>query len=242
MFFDVVKSHWKESFDFFKWQNLRLMMLASLNNFRRALVIFAKELWGFVFLLFCFQVLDINVLLFHIRDQLGIINFLAVNCLKIATVVGFFFFLLSVRPSVELKDRSYFLKYLPRVWGAALLALVTPAYALPFLVVSVLFFIDLRDNAPSLLLAVKNSFKFCFHFFPSILGLTLFSLIPFYIFSVNIKERIATTLVHMPAAIYLVLPTVTFLFGVMFKALLISLCVMYYIKVKHAHHRLFFNN
>ena len=77
MFFDEVRSYWKESFDFFKWQNLRLMILASLNNFRRAAGIFAKELWFFVVILFCLQAFEIlNALIFHIKDSWTGVDFL----------------------------------------------------------------------------------------------------------------------------------------------------------------------
>lgn len=243
MFFDEVRSYWKESFDFFKWQNLRLMILASLNNFRRAAGIFAKELWFFVVILFCLQAFEIlNALIFHIKDSWTGVDFLVPIYLNIGSILGFFFFLLAVRPAVERKDGAYFLKYMLRFLGVLFFALALPAYLLPLQVVSILFLVDLPISFSSFFSAIKNGVVFCIYFLPAIVALSVCSLVPWYLFSITLSEHILVASMVKPIALVVALPIASFLFGVVFKALLIAVCVMYYIKVKHAHHRLFFSN
>ncbi|QQR48803.1 hypothetical protein IPF37_04550 [bacterium] len=116
------------------------MLLASLNNLRRAAGIFATELWFFVVILFCLQLFDIlNLFVFNIQDSWTGVDFLVPMYLNIASLLGFFFFLLAVRPSVERKDDAYFLKYMFRFFGVMLILAFIPSYLLPLQVVSIFF-------------------------------------------------------------------------------------------------------
>gem|GEM_PF-3822344 len=132
---------WKESIELLKWKNLRLILLASLNNFRRSLITFIKY-FGWIALFLPFVKTPITTALW-------------VLCVQ-------FIFILSSRASIEIKNYKYFLTYSPYFWGVFLLCFIFA----PIGWISSFFFVDSKNNSRNLVLAFKNGIKFTIYYLP----------------------------------------------------------------------------
>src|SRR3990172_6918731 len=111
----VLSTFWKESLEFFSLGNAKLFVLATLNNFKNSLTCFLKHFWWMFAIVIIAQQMDFLV-----------VQFVALFFLN-------FFFILAVRPSVELKNYRYFMQYTEKV----------PAYFLivfSFIIFWVIFF------------------------------------------------------------------------------------------------------
>ncbi|MFH1643720.1 MAG: hypothetical protein ABIA74_00910 [bacterium] len=119
MFLKFVLNKWLESLTFFKWNNLSLLFLASLNAFKRSFLIILKYFWWFGLFLFAF---DYVIESFFAMDPFE--SFLSVSLLILRYLFFMlfsFFAFMVVRASVERKDFRYFIKYIHRIGGFLLI-------------------------------------------------------------------------------------------------------------------------
>jgi len=235
MDFDVYASYWKEVFNFFKWKNFKLFGLASLNNFRRSLLLVGTHFWFVIALI-------LGIKLYFLTQRM-----LMRELFDIAIGIGLFFHLLAARPSVGLKDKSYFLSHLGKIWIFLLFFLFLPKVLFPFFVLATLFFLDMDFSVESLLHSFKNSFVFCVSCFPTLVTISLGFSIPIYlisyvdaIFSMGMVEQLAQTTIIEGIVPIIILPTIATTLLMLVQALFISACTIYYVKIKHARHNLFF--
>jgi hypothetical protein len=175
------------------------MLLASLNNFQRSALVSFKYFWWLI------------LLVGFIRNPL---------VLLLWSLVIQFIFLLSARPSIEIKNISYFVKYTPYIWGCFLLETLFP----PFNNIASFFFLDSKNNGSSFASAAKNGFLLFIYFLP--VTLTFSAMLIFIIPNLCM-------FLPMPFGIIIAL-----LFNLFFASFL----SIYYTKIKHGNYHLFFNN
>lgn len=255
MSFDLIKIHWSNALDFFKLQNSKLFVLATLNNFIRSLKIICTEfsalLIGMIFSKLCMMywmyqstvlMYEFGVYTFGILPTLSLIIFFAL------VVFVTFFFCLAARPSIGLKNRRYFGSFLVKFWGFALFYMLIPELLFPFLIMSVLFFLDLTNKPISLINALINGFKSYIYFLPVTLFLSVLYIIPLYaLISLDlVSQRVMFRFVETKSVsdffiYFALLPSVIFIVMMLYKFLLTSACTIYYVKIKHANHQTFFD-
>lgn len=288
MRFEDIAVTWKDSLSLLAWKELRLLLLASLNNFRRALKLTIKHFWWlwalwfvaltlplfFSVILTPHQLFDPIVLEkvpfalppYRLHDTAWIFGSFMVMTLAFSTIdalIGFTYYL-STRASVEAKNFSYYLRYLPKIafffvaqliigLGLAPLALIpvlftsNPSHtAIATSIISMLFsalpllvgytFLDL-DHA-KILHVLKKGFALFIHFFPLIFVFSFFYMV--------ILLLLYGVTILLLACIAIPSVTIAIVFCLFFiQALIISLlqCSCYatlYIKIKHSHPNLFF--
>ncbi len=249
-------SYWKDSLQFFIQKNLKLFILATLNNFQRSLVIMAKNFWWQIILFLIFKLLMHDyAFLFQGSSKTAwfplVLRSLGMGGFIVASLYMLFFFILAVRPSMELKNYTYFNRYQHYLWGFFLLYLFMHIVALPnllpFIIISTLFFTDLQSSHEHLTLALKNGLKVFLYFLPIITTFLLIycgaSLGLSYLESI---VRIASQNSYqtgnlLEKIMYVgIIPLMLTTLAMLFKFLYIASLGIYYIKIKHQHHSLFF--
>lgn len=255
MSFDTIKMHWSNALDFFKLQNFKLFTLATLNNFLRSLKILFKEFTGLLIIMLvsklCYAYyVEASRLLMGGSEKslLNLFFILSLALFFVSTTLITFFFVLAARPSIELKNRRYFITHCVQFWGFVLLCFFIPQLFYPFLVMSILFFLDLKNRPISLYHAIKNGFKSYIYFLPVTFFLSVLFILPLHgimyldFLSQHFILTFATTQHISDFLIYFIsFPTMIFIAFLLYTFLFTSACTIYYVKIKHAHHQLFFN-
>ncbi len=168
---------WKDSINLLAWKELRLLILASLNNFRRALHLTITYLWWLwaLWLILLMAPLWFNVILtpHQIFDvfifakvpwalptfRLHEVRYLFWSFMGLFFMVDtitYFSYFLSTRASIEAKDFSYYRAYLPKIiwfFTAQLLALfcLAPLNMLPALLGNNIHVISIAQTIISVL-------------------------------------------------------------------------------------------
>ncbi|KKQ49742.1 MAG: hypothetical protein US69_C0002G0017 [candidate division TM6 bacterium GW2011_GWF2_38_10] len=116
---------WKESASWLAWRELRLLLLASLNTFRRALQLMIRyfgwlfALWIVAFLVMTltdplfFSNANFESMVFNISSEQAVAGGMPLSALLIAFCEYIFIYaaFLSTRASIEAKDVSYYKRY-----------------------------------------------------------------------------------------------------------------------------------
>ena len=254
-------AQWKESFSLFRWREFKPFILASLLAFIRACkFIFTYVWWVFVVLFFliaglaccgfhgahqnapfdfiptffssCFRAQGIRA--FLATASLIILIYVTLMALHIITV-------LAIRPSLEIKNKNYLIKYFPKF--PAFLVLLIPFNLLQLLFPSLLFFADASNSFDAFMQSLWRGIKFMVHFLPISLFIVLAgNLLMFLLASTGGLLGIGITLL-LPSLKAFAFTTTVFLFfftsfiGFIFFAAMFS---VYYTKIKHSHHQVFF--
>ena len=235
---------WKEAIEFFGWENLKVFMLATLNTFKRSLMLFLKYFWWMIAIMMIAQYSGFY-------RQVSLFLFFSS-----------FISILMVRPSIESKNLTYFLGYGKKIPGYFLIIFFFIAFTLiinqcmffflwllgipsfssntlflplsPILIAS-FFFIDVKSDITHLVKSVFNSLKFCLYFFPVICALILFERLIFLCFGFS-RELIGGTNSSGGMIFYVIIWAIAYLLTLLpFSAL-----AVYYTKIKHNHFPLFF--
>lgn len=191
---------WKASVQLLKWENLKLILLAGINNFLRSTKLtlqFGWWLMPFYFLPGIHAPLANANFSTYLSEWL--VHFLA---LKTITIL----YILTCRPSLERKDLIYLKKYAHAI--PPLLVFIFTAtifFSLSFIfLISAFFFLDSEQKPINIFKSILNSFKFAIYFpaiiFPFIiLNLFEYSLFlaglngnntPFYLLPVDLMSII----------------------------------------------------
>lgn len=200
MDFNGIFSVWKECWGWLSMDDVKKMMLISINNFiqsiRDLLSTFYFLLVVAVFLWVSFFVYGLQLIagasIFPSSILANIFLLVSGVCSAVSTILFGLWYLVSVRPSRERKDRTHFEKMLYRRQFKLLLAVMAflafqgflscfvPRIlklliidSLPLFTFAALFYLDQDSSFSSLGLAAKNSIVMCLYFFPylAVLGL-----------------------------------------------------------------------
>lgn len=249
-------SHWKESFQFFSKNNIKIFILATLNNFQRSLRILIKNFWWQIILFILFKLLTHDyAYFFQSSSQTAwsplILRSLGMGGFVVASLYMLFFFVLSVRPSIEIKNYAYFNRYQQYLWGFFILYLsiyfLSIPYFFPFAILSTFFFTDLKSTPLCFSQSLKNG-VLCFLNFLPIIGLFFVlygaGIILSYKLDGLVYNLLTTSSVDgniIEKLLYVVLlPIVATILTTLMKFLYIASLGIYYIKLKHQYHSLFF--
>jgi hypothetical protein len=245
-----ILDYWEESFQLLKWNNLKLILLAGLNNFLRS----GKLTLHFGWWLAPFLLLPILHTVaaetsFAISLVESMIMILALNLI-------FFIYILSSRASLERKDLAYFKIYSAAMPGLLGLVFISSFFAGfgPVLFLASFFFMDSKLGFRDVLESVLNGIKFLLYF-PAvvvpfiILNWLLFSFFAFiipttlYNLSLITPAEIPSNIAYLlmiitphPLVISVSIITLAFMFLSFFQMSLLSIL---YTKIRHTYPDLF---
>jgi hypothetical protein len=235
---------WQESIDFFGWENFKVFVLATLNTFKRTVLLTLKYFW---WMFACMIILQWFGFYFSYVPLLLLLSFLAV---------------LTARPSVEPKNIHYFLGYakklpgylvivsffiLGTLVGNLLLFLLTwffqitifsiPYFFLPLtpVYIAALFFGDAKNSLFSAVQSVFKSNKLCYDFFPVVIVFILFERLIFACLGLSVMLMSQTDTMGG-----LVFYSLVWIFVYLLTLLPVTALAIYYTKIKHNHFSMFF--
>lgn len=134
MNFKLILTKWVEALTYLKWRNFSLLVLISLNTFKRSIFIVFKYFWWFGLFLFAFDYL-INIFYGdHFIISIFILRYFFFSLFS-------FFVYLIVRASIERKDSDYLLKYLNRIFGFLLIPIVVFGFSFSFIYLMIYYFL-----------------------------------------------------------------------------------------------------
>jgi len=143
MDFKLILTKWTEALSFFKWQNFSLLVLVSLNTFRRSLFIVFKYFWWFGLFLFAFD--------YFMKIFYGHYFMIPILILRYFFFSLFSFFVyLIVRASIELKNSEYIIKYLNRIFGFLLIPILVfgTSFSLIYMIIYYTLGVSFIDSFP----------------------------------------------------------------------------------------------
>lgn len=246
----TVSSYWKEACGLFQWQSLKLLLRASLNLWHKALVTLVKEWWlllsiiiiakGYVLTRFCSLCMDPRM-----APSFVLSGWLSCITLSLSSFIIFFLGILSLRPSIEPKTKSYFYLYGKLWWQVLLLSFFTPsAFILgSFPIIAALFFFDSSSSAEGWANALLNALKLCIFFFPVSFFISLLNMgsgilrIFSVLFSWLCQQQVTSSTAYL-----LILGSFFATVGIIASLFFYALCTAFYIKIKHTYPTLFHNN
>jgi hypothetical protein len=224
---------WKESLDIFQRANLKLFVLAILNNFMRSGMLLVQRFWWLLVLWLAAAWISLAIG----TSSYAFLVFLAPLPNFIIRTLILYVMIMTVRPSMEAKDYGYYWKYFTCLWAVVLLNLFyKESFFIPLLVPTLLFFLDSDQSPLSLINSVAKTLKMILFFLPVLTIITLVIAllnVPTYFFA-----HLTLDLGHAWAQSF----TFTALLIVQDILLLLSLSVItvYYVKLKHSHFNLLF--
>ena len=245
MFFKNLFKKWGESLEVLKPKNIKLFSLASLNTFIKSIKIFFKYFW-WLYLLF--------ITLSVVQSVSGISTTLLQSAPTIISIPVLFFLFLTIRPSVERKDFSYFMQYSNKIIGYLIIPFLISLLSLPLMAILYLGATTLNvvSNQQNLLISLVT-FVSClliptcwmgyFFYFDS--KNTFSSIIP------SIKQAIKVLFYYLPFMLIVSLISIMLsylpnqnviikIIAPIINALFMSILSVYYTRVKHKDFKLFF--
>jgi hypothetical protein len=226
--------YWKESLGVFAWGQLKLLALASLNNFIRSIKLFFKYFWWLGLVEFS------NLFVSNI--QITTYNSLRI---RLTHCIVFFAYILCSRASTERKDMFYFWQYFRAIPLALLLLLPHDFIVIgTIFIISAFFYMDSHINFNGFILSIKNGFSYFYHFPATalIIDLTLWTIstgivcIIFFhssgmLFDPGEGKYISTSAMVLTVTSNLIL--------IILRFMQLSFLSILYIRFKHAHPDLF---
>ena len=262
MFFKNLLTKWKESLEIFKWQNLKLFLLASLNNFKKSLIIFIKNfpimifcMLGTILFLYCvlyfFDIINKHEPIASSCGNLflGQLHVTSENTISIwktlivyASIGSVFVFHLTIqlylyliiRPSIENKNLTYFLKYANKIIGVVLISMILSIFDflfLPIIPFCIIFFLDSKNSIKSFFFSLLNGFQILIYNIIPILtfGLLMQGIIYFF-------DNTLFTTIPNPNPIISIYKILT---STLLRFFYLCAISIYYTKIKHKDFNLF---
>jgi hypothetical protein len=222
MIFKAVFGHWKESLGIFQKSEFKVFILLVLNTFVRSVRIVFKNFWWLFF----------------------------ASCIIPPLIIPLMFAVfLAIRPSVERKDFFYFTKYAGKIWGFLLIFSINVMFPLAFLAApsGILFFMDQESNFKNVIVSMYRGLKLLLHFLPvcfciSFTHMFVFLLLVkrYFIAESNLAPIMGNVNIvglSIGSPIKGIIGTTALLFV---NVLFLSAHSIYYTKIKHGYHNLFF--
>lgn len=225
----TVVSSWKKSLEFFKKDNLKLYVLITLNTILRSSKILLRNFWWLL--------LADLVCAWIGTAELYLVS-LGINCLLLYVAI------MTVRPSLEAKEYSYYISYSKGIWVVALLLLSTcflnnifAFFVLPL----AFFFFDSNLGLRGFATSCKQWVKMLILFTPTLIGLFI---VP--IFTILLWTAIVFGIFLLPVKMFEFLLFRTLIFSVLypifyfFALINITVISVLYTKLKHENFNLLF--
>lgn len=237
---------WRDICELFKWNNAKLFILATLNNFLNAGSLILRYFWWVLIALIVMKLLGLVL----------ITDFL--------TLILSFTYLLSVRPSIENKGIDYYLTFARRFFLYGFIALIViscvfiPVKVIasllhfpfkypgslihgPFSFIGIagLFLLDGNERLSSAFTALTSALKFVWYCLPVVAVIFLFEGCVIY-YTIDVANIFANK-EHLDASwkVFMMRGGFFIIRNVLSLLLFSSLSVLY-TKVKHSHYKLFF--
>lgn len=239
---------WKESVAFFAWKNVRLFMLATLNTSVRSAGIVVRDFWWIL----------LGLLIARLSGIAIVTDILALTMS--------FCYLLIVRPSIEMKNAAYYVKYARQsafyfFMVLAVIATIFVPFKLasgifgvvsrypgslihgPFSIVFIagLFLLDSKPNLSSVAQALLSALQFVVYCAPVMSLVLLLEYIAVY-YTIDVPfAYFASGNAFFPLNT-IVVQSALFILRHFLVLLLFSALSVFYVRVKHKHHKLFFSS
>ncbi|HBS47973.1 TPA: hypothetical protein DEO28_02855 [Candidatus Dependentiae bacterium] len=258
-----VTSCFKNSFEFYKWSDLKISLLITINSFVKSWQTLLKNFQSlYLFLIFLYSIE-------YIKDvfKINLNLFFKFFILFIPSIFFFFLILLLSRPSVNIKDNSYLVKNLKKFPSFCLNIILIAfmfvphlirnylccsflrlfIFALfvilaPLIITASLFQLDSDGNFGNIFTSIINSFKMVFYYYPLFFSIGLIGL-----FGYGFFKTIQLPTIIFKKSPYIINILTNFVLGSLEFIILsaasiifISLITTFYLKIKHANHKLFF--
>ena len=167
MNYAVLLTHWKDSLKLFHPATFSLYLLSCLNTIKLTLPSMLTYFWWVYAAL---AVLHIG----HAPKIIGTLPNLGTNISVLLHMILLFGYIASMRPSIEPKDRAYYLSYFPRcMWAVVITYLLVGPYFLPLAALVLLFFFDTNQTPNDYALSWLRTGKAMFYLLPAALILGL---------------------------------------------------------------------
>ncbi len=252
-----LKEYWRESLAPFKKDNLKMFFLGTLATSMRAATTLISLFWwivptiigialGCLYCAYNYSRYPRTMLLFS-----GMLLIFGI----ILAIAFWYLMLLASRPSLEPKTKLYFSSYMHTWWVMLILALLIPSNnlasitAAPMLAIILLFFFDTDLSIDALAASFIRGTKAFIYFLPGLVALMFMwsaclllmvgfcwamSLLISWLMSL-VSASVLATLISSVITVTLATIIVVKLF-ILFAAAV----TVYYVKIKHEHHDLFF--
>lgn len=224
----TLRNSWKESLELFHKTNIKLFCLGMLNNWTISLKILIRFFW-WLFLG--------GLILFTIpsTEYPLVAKFITISL----EIILLYVMIMTVRPSLEAKNYSYYSRYLMVLIPILLFMplIYLSSLFIPLIALCLLFYVDSTLSPKGFCKALVQTGKAFLNFLPatSIIFIiaSLFAALGSYIYDIMCT-----------ASLHWLLMALIKCFGLCIKTALILLCLstitIYYIKIKHAHFKLLF--
>ena len=175
----LILTRWKESLNFFSRSSLSMFGLLTLNTVRRAALLILG-LYGWLYA----AIMGIAAFLYfgdpNWLTTIGLpggTDMALMAVFFIIRIVLLYILILSLRPSLERKEYSYYAQYLNGFWFVALMSCVMTPGSWVLIFTMFLCFFDGPCNVKSLPTALRRAGYFFLYFFPIYLVLTTTALL-----------------------------------------------------------------
>ncbi|KKQ33485.1 MAG: hypothetical protein US49_C0001G0165 [candidate division TM6 bacterium GW2011_GWF2_37_49] len=245
-----ILDYWEDSFQLLRWGQLKLSLLAGLNNFVRSVKLTIGFGWWLV-----------PFLLLPIMHTIMMETSLAISLLESIIMITalnliFFVYILSSRASLERKDTQYFSTYTAAAPGMLALTFLSSLFSGigSIILLSAYFYMDSNFRFRDMLESILNSIKFLIYFPAIVVPFIILNWLSFSFFAFIIPTTLynisfvtpAETPSHLAYFIMLIIPyslvisisliTLIFMFLSFFQ---LSLLSIFYVKIKHTYPDLF---
>ena len=215
-------THWKQSLKPFKKGNLKLYLLGSLATWLRTVKAITRSFWWLLLAKWA-----ANIIAFQTKatDNASFIM------LILADILFFYIAVMTVRPSIEIKNYRYYWQYSISI---VLLLLLSPLNNVSFFVLiafMLLFFLDSGLSLLGFIKSVEQTLKTLIFFAPACMIFTVLAIatyaltLPLLLLAINTHWLQHQVIFWIP---YLIIRDLFFL-------LVLSAIAVYYIKIKHEH-------
>lgn len=110
--FENITKHWKQSYDMFSKKEILLFIFSWIRTFNRSFIVFLKYFWWLIAVEIIFKT---NLLSFHAYHTPVMI------LTTILSMFSIFFLILSVRSSLEVKNVTYFISKIKKLFSFSIL-------------------------------------------------------------------------------------------------------------------------
>lgn len=259
MGFKFIIKTWTNSLTIFLRKELLLFLFSWFCTFKRSLLTFIKYFWWLIILPLIFYYTRIYI---SSPPSLmpGTISLITVSISFIYVLILNFFMILSIRPSIEIKETSYFAKYLKKFFGVFIILLIlnTLLYIVTYkaieisltlttiiiglnfflrttlLPTTILFFFDKHKNEiTSIWKSIKQGCLSVFLYLPAFLIL--------FVFYLPLNILVANFYATSPQNFTFFQFTSSYLCMLLIQFIFLCFVSILYLKIKHSNYKLFSN-
>ena len=238
---------WGSSFDSFKGRQGLLLLFATIQTFKRTLMLLLRYFWPLLLLDLCCNIWLAPDIPNAVRTFLGFAapieptapaSGIKLVAYFLAKLLLSFVIVLAVRASLEPKNKQYFLLYLKKFGGYSLIftLLVAGVYFFPLPWLSLFFFMDAPEGRGSVSRSIGNGLRALWYFFP----------LAFLFHVIEIISDMSTSLLIRLASLATTLPlligSLRFALHLVVWLLLLSVIANWYLTIKQNNYELFFGS